>query len=124
MEVDEAYTGGKRKSIFKSKRENLIGQGPVGNKGVVSAKERGTEQVAIRAASRTDKRTLQEFVDEHAGDGLQVYTDPVAYEEMPFDHAAVNHSAKGGRPEGCPCQRDRIVLVAVQAQLSRHVSQD
>ena len=42
----------------------------------------------------TDKATLQRFVAEHAAPGAIVFTDDAsAYEGMPFDHEAVNHSA-------------------------------
>ena len=62
---------------------------------MVGAKDRATKQVAARVANRTDKPTLQGFVAEHAGEGAQVFTDDAAaYDGMPFDHEAVNHSAK------------------------------
>ena len=68
VEVNETYVGGKRKNMSTAKRKELegTGRGPVGKTAVVGAKDRQTGQVAARVIERTDRETLQGFVDEHA----------------------------------------------------------
>ena len=93
VEVDESYFGGRRANMSKSKRSKMEGRGPVGKTAVVGAKDRATNQVAAKVVRSTDKETLQGFVKDHAAPGATVYTDEaVAYESLPFNHAAVKHS--------------------------------
>ena len=94
VEADETYIGGKRKNMPKSKRAALTGRGAVGKTVVVGTKDRETNRVAARVVENTDGPTLKDFIGEHAAPGATVYTDEAsAYQGMPFDHEAVNHSA-------------------------------
>ena len=94
VEADETYIGGKRKNMPKSKRAKLTGRGAVGKTAVVGIKDRATNRVAARSVPATDKPTLQSFIGDHAAPGAKVFTDEAsAYEGLPFDHEAVNHSA-------------------------------
>ena len=91
VEVDETYMGGKRKNRPKFKREQMSGRGAVGETAVVATKVRATKQVAAKVVRSTDKVTLQEFVEDHAGEDETVYTnDASAYETLKFDHDSVN----------------------------------
>ena len=93
VEVDETYIDGKRKNMPNSVRKELTGRGPVGKTAVVGAKDRETNQVAAKAVQSTDKETLQGFVKDHADRQATVYTDDAsAYETLPFEHQAVQHS--------------------------------
>ena len=61
---------------------------------IAGVKDRATNRVTARTVPATDKQTLQGFVAEHAAPGATVFTDEAsAYEGLPFDHEAVNHSA-------------------------------
>ena len=94
VEADETYIGGKRKNMPKAKRKTLTGRGAVGKAVVVGTKDRETNRVAARVVENTDGPTLKGFIGEHAAPGATVYTDEAsAYQGMPFDHEAVNHSA-------------------------------
>ena len=95
VEVDKAYFGGKRKNMSNAKRKELAGtgRGAVGKTAVVGAKDRKTNKVRAKVVENTDKPTLQAFVGENAAPGATVYTDEAAaYQGMPFDHEAVNHT--------------------------------
>ena len=95
VEVDEAYFGGKRKSMSNSKRKALTGRGPKGKTAVVAAKDRRTKNVIARVIDRTDKPTLQGFVDEHASADAKLYTDDAcAYGGSWREHETVRHSAQ------------------------------
>ena len=94
VEADETYVGGKRKNMPKAKRKTLTGRGAVGKMAVAGMKDRATNRVVARSVPATDKPTLQRFVADHAAPGAKVFTDEAsAYEGLPFDHEAVNHSA-------------------------------
>ena len=75
VEVDETDIGGKRKNIPESKREEMTGRGAVGKTAVVGAEDRAAQQVAAKVVTSTDKDTLQEVVEDHAGEGTTVCTD-------------------------------------------------
>ena len=95
VEADETYVGGRRANKPKAKRKELEGRGPVDMTPVVGLKDRSTGQVAARAIERTDAKSLQGFVREHAEPGASVYTDEAtAYVGLggDFEHASVNHS--------------------------------
>ena len=92
VEVDECYIGGLEKNKHES-RKLRAGRGPVGKTAVVGMKDRGTKQVAARVIERTDRETLQGFVDDHAAPGAQVYTDGTSpYRGMDRPHESVKHS--------------------------------
>lgn len=95
VEVDEAYFGGKRKNMSKSKREELTGRGTAGKVAVVGIKDRATKQVAARVVDQTNRRTLQGFVDDHADPDAKMYTDDATpYRGAARPHETVNHSAQ------------------------------
>lgn len=93
VEVDETHMGGQRKSMPKSKREEMTGRGAVGKTAVVGAKHRASNKVTARVVTSTDKQTLQGFVEDHAGEGAAAHTDDaIAFESLNYDHDTVKHS--------------------------------
>ena len=93
VELDETYIDGKRKNMPAAKRRSLKGRGTVGKTPVAGMKDRATNPVSARSVENTDKPTLQAMIGSAAAPGAMVYTDEAkAYEEMPFEHEAVNHS--------------------------------
>lgn len=97
VEVDETYLGGKRKNMSHSKREELEGRGAVGKTAVVGIIDRTTKEVIAKVVTKTDQKTLHEFVIENVAEGATVNTDEArAYSKLKesYDHATVNHSMK------------------------------
>ena len=95
VEVDEAYFGGKRKNMPKSKRKHLTGRGAVDKTAVVGAKDRASNKVHAQVVRDTGAETLQGFVRDHADGGAVVYTDEHGgYRGLAGDyqHEAVKHS--------------------------------
>ena len=93
VEADETYIGGKRKNMPRSKRKTMEGRGTVGKAIVIGAKDRATNTVSAEVISGTDMASLQGFIAAHAAPDAKVYTDDHAsYQDMRFDHEAVNHS--------------------------------
>ena len=93
VETDETYIGGKRKNMPRSKREAMQGRGTVGKAIVIGAKDRATNNVSAQVIPSTDMASLQGFIVAHAAPDAKVYTDDHAsYQDMRFDHEAVNHS--------------------------------
>ncbi len=94
VEVDETYIGGKRKNMPKAKRAALTGRGAVGKAIVVGTRDRETNKIAACTVEANDGPTLKGFIGAHTAPGAKVFTDEAsAYQGMPFDHEAVNHSA-------------------------------
>ena len=92
VEVDEAYFGGLERNKHESKKQKR-GRGTVGKTAVVGMKDRATKRVAARVVDRTDKATLQGFVDDHAAPDATAYTDGTsAYKSMDRPHESVQHS--------------------------------
>ncbi|MCY3929999.1 MAG: IS1595 family transposase [Acidobacteria bacterium] len=94
VEVDETYTGGKRKNMPKSKREKLTGRGAAGKMAVAGVKDRKTKKVSAAVVQRTDRETLHGFIRDRVEPGATVYTDDAtAYRELSdYTHDAVKHS--------------------------------
>ena len=95
VEVDETYIGGKRGNMSNATRKALAdtGRGAVGKTAVVGAKDRATNQVAVKVVTDTTSETLQEFVKDNADPAATVYTDDAsAYDSLPFNHDTVKHS--------------------------------
>ena len=112
------YFGGKRKNMSTARRKATegMGRGPVGKTAVVGAKDRETGQIVARVIERTDKETLQGFVDDHTDPDAPLCTDDAtAYQG--FEPEARDGQAQRSRirpvPRKCDdsYQRDRVVLV-------------
>jgi len=95
IEVDEIFTGGRKKNMSKAKRAKLKGQGPKGKALIVGAVDRPTGQVATRAIETRDRETLHTFIEDVTAPGARVFTDEwPAYREMDREHESVNHGAE------------------------------
>lgn len=68
------------------------GRGPVGKTAVVGAKDRKTKQVAARVVMATDKEALNSFVDAHADQEADVYTDGSSAYKGRKNHESVKYS--------------------------------
>lgn len=69
VEVDETFVGGKERNDDLSKKLN-IGHGAVGNKAVVSVKQRGSKKVKANVVDETTRTTLHELIDENVEKGV------------------------------------------------------
>ena len=91
VEVDEAYFGGKEGNKHAKDKLNA-GRGTVGKTAVVGMKSRDTNKVQAQVVSRTDSKTLQDFVTSNTTPDTIVYTDEArAYSGLPREHLAVQH---------------------------------
>ena len=92
VEAGETYFGGKEGNKHESRKLNQ-GRGAVGKTAVVGVKDRETNQVDAEVVDRTDKETLQGFVEDRTENSAIVYTDEArAYVCLDRAHEAVKHS--------------------------------
>ena len=89
VEVDETYVGGVEKNRHESQKRGT--SGVAGKAAVVGIRDRQTNRIAARPVARTDRRTLQGFIQEHAPAAVAVYTDDhPSYRGTPR-HSSVQH---------------------------------
>ena len=80
--------------MYKAKREAMTWRGTVGKAVVAGAKDRVTNRVSAPVVQRTDMAPLQGFIAARSATDAKVYADDHSgYEDLCFDHEAVNHSA-------------------------------
>ena len=91
VEANETFIGQKETTKHASKHLHA-GRAPVGKPAVVGAKDRASNKVTARVIQRTDRETLQGFVDDHAGPGARVYTPGATAYKGREPHEAVHHS--------------------------------
>ena len=90
VEADETYVGGKEANKHESEKLHA-GRGAVGKTAVVGVKDRETNRVQTSVVDKTDRRTLQGFVQDRIEDNAKVYTDDHAgYRGLPNHEAAQN----------------------------------
>ena len=91
VEVDETYVGGTEKTRHADQKRGT--SGVAGKAAVVGIRDRQTNRIAARPVARTDRRTLQGFIQEHAPAAVAVYTDDhPSYRGTPR-HYSVQHGA-------------------------------
>lgn len=95
VEVDETFAGGKERNKHAKDKLNA-GRGTVGKTAIVGAKDRETNKVEAQVAEAVDGPTLKGFVERHAQEGADVYTDEASgYQGLSgVHHKQVRHSAK------------------------------
>lgn len=93
VEVDETYVGGKERNKHADKK--LHERWADGKTAVVGLVDRTTGHATAQVVARTDKATLQEFIQGHVPPGSDVFTDEASiYRNLPgYWHATVRHSA-------------------------------
>ncbi len=92
VEVDEAYFGGKRRNMSKSRQKELTGRGPAGKVAVAGIKDRATNKVQAAVVPDTKSETMIRFIMEHADPDAKIYTDDaLVYHVLP-NHESVKHS--------------------------------
>ena len=116
---------GKESNKHASKKLH-VGGGTSGKATVMGAKERGGK-IAARPLGWEPGETLAGFVHENVEAGETVYTDDHrAYRSLKevYEHETVRHSVSEYVNGPGPYKRDRIVLGALEARVSRYVPQD
>lgn len=92
VEADETYIGGLERNKHEHKKTKK-GRGAVGKTAVVGVKDRATNKISASPVPATDKTNIHGFIMENVADDAKLYTDEArAYQGLPHDREAVNHS--------------------------------
>ena len=93
IEVDETFIGGLEGNKHASKKLHA-GRGRVGKAIVVGAKDRDTNNISATVVTDTNTKTLHSFIAERVAEDAIIYTDDYkGYQNLPFEHETVKHSA-------------------------------
>ena len=92
IEVDEAYFGGKRGNMSKSRRAKMEGRGPVGKVAVAGIKDRATNKVQAKVVHDTRSETMIRFIMENTDPDTKVYSDDALIYHVLPNHESVKHS--------------------------------